>query len=299
MATRAVRTLLVLTASWAAWAVLFFAPIPYVPKSSFFGYITAFFTFFAFPVIALKETKTWRDGGQGQVPPSPIPKRLLGFRRHAPLLDDGRGVTYLITKGAHGPKFSWWYDHGVPADDMMITILAKEHLTRIETELGLPVTFPYLTPAGKEEARKRAEREQPTLEELQETAADGDAPAKFRLWGRTGEAVTDAAQLEVGTYYHLGFDIGRYARSFEGRQWEGTEFQDDEDNNEHGTWHVFDVAESTTQEGARIGSDEIRTSAAEGSPCMRTIPVSQQEADSVHAALRTAHLAWEARRQSR
>lgn len=299
LATRAARTLLVLAVSWATWAILFFTPIPYVSKTSFFGYITAFFAFSAIPAIALKETKKWRDGGQGQVLPSPIPSRLLGFRRHVPLLDDGRGVTYRITKGARGPEFRWRFDHGVPADDLMITIMANEHLTRIETELGLPVTFPHLTPAGKEEARKRAEREQPTLEQLQEAAASGDALAKLRLWGRTGEAVTDADQLKIGTYYHLGFDIGRYVRSFEGRQWEGTQFQDDEDNNEHGTWHVFDVAESTTQEGARIGGDEIRTSAAEGSPSVRTIPVSQEEAASVHKALRTSHLAWEVRRQSR
>ncbi|GAA3079025.1 hypothetical protein [Streptomyces glomeratus] len=299
MAKRAARTLLVLAVSWAAWAVLFFAPIPYVPKTSFFGYITAIFAFFAIPAIALKQTRTWRDGGQGQAHPSPIPPRLLGFSRHVPLLDDGRGVTYRITKGARGPQFSWWFDHGVPADDLMITIKVKEHLTRIETELGLPVTFPYLTPAGKEEARKRAEREQPTLEQLQEAAASGDALAKLRLWGRTGEAVTDADQLKIDTYYHLGFDIGRYVRNFEGRQWEGTQFEDDEDNNEHGTWHVFDVAESTTHEGARIGSDEIRTSAAEGSPSLRTIPASQEEAASVHKAQRAAHLAWEARRQSR
>ncbi|MBB5929337.1 hypothetical protein [Streptomyces echinatus] len=293
------RTTLILISAWTFWGILFFAPIPFLPTTSFLGLITAFFTFFALPAFALKETKEWREGGASRGAKSAIPRHLIGFSRHVDLLKDGRGVTYQVAKGPHGPRFTWRFDPGVPANDLMITVLVQEELGRIENELGLPVTFPHATPEGREAARQRAEASRPSVEQLREAAADGDARALERLWSKTGKPITDAAQLKAGTYYHLGYDIGRYVRSFEGRMWEGTEFDDlNDEENGYGTWHVFATAETTRSEGSRVSTEQIRTSAAGGDPDVRLIPASQDEAVRVFEELHVAYVAWDARRKS-
>lgn len=238
------------------------------------------------------------DAGQSE-PASSIPDRLLGFTRHVPMLDDGRGVTYTITRGSRGrPEFRWSFDDGVPADELMNSILAQEHLASIETELGLPVTFPHATPEGRAAARRKAADHRPTVEALAKAADRGDRLALFQLWGRTGKPVSDPAQLEVGTYYHLGFDLGRYSGCFAGRKWQGTEFEDDEDDNESGTWYEFDVAASTMTAGARLSGDDMHDSAPTDSPAVRVIPATQQEAARMYRERHEAHVAWEARRRS-
>ncbi|WP_395297283.1 hypothetical protein ACF9IK_30495 [Kitasatospora hibisci] len=296
---KAARSLLVLVGAWAAWALLFFAPIPFMPETSGWGVISALIAFFALPAIALKQTAAWREGGPPQTPSSGVPSRLLGFSRHVPLLSDGRGVTYRITKGPHGPRFTWSFDAGVNADDLSITILAKENLARIEAELGLPISFPHTTPEGRAEAKRRSDATRPSVEQLEEAAAGGDQRARFQLWGRVGTPITDESQLKVGTYYHLGFDIGRYIGSFEGCKWLGTEFENDEDDNPPGIWHEFEVAESTMKGGARYQADEIASRAAEEDPLVRVIPAPQDVAERAYQDRHAAHLAWEARRRSR
>ncbi|MFI7178935.1 hypothetical protein [Streptomyces spororaveus] len=296
---KAARSLLVLVGAIAVWAVLFFAPIPFMPETSGFGVISALIAFFALPAFALKQTTAWREGGPAQTPSSGVPSRLLGFSRHVPLLSDGRGVTYRIAKGPHGPRFTWSFDAGVQADDLSITTLVRENRARIEAELGLPISFPNATPEGSAEVRRRSEASRPSVEQLEEAAAGGDQRAMFQLWGRTGTPVTDESQLKVGTYYHLGFDIGRYIGSFEGCKWLGTEFEDAEDGNMPGIWHEFEVAESTMKAGARYQADEIASGAAEGDPLVRLIPASQDAAERAYRDRHAAHLAWEARRRSR
>ncbi|UGQ13617.1 hypothetical protein LO772_08450 [Yinghuangia sp. ASG 101] len=233
-------------------------------------------------------------------PTSEIPDRLLGFTRHVPLLDNGSGVTYTIIRGSRGrPEFRWYFDDGIPADNLMSTILAQEHLANIETELGLPVSFPHATPEGRAAARRKAEDHRRTVEALEEAADRGDRQALFQLWGRTGEPVSDPAQLEVGTYYHLGFDLGLYSGCFEGHKWRGTPSEDDEDDNEFGAWYEFDPAESTVAAGVRLSADDIRGSADTGSPALRSLPASQQEAARMYHERHEAHIAADARHQTR
>ncbi|MGW2891882.1 hypothetical protein ACWDDN_42575 [Streptomyces griseoruber] len=306
---KVIRTLAVVLAAWIFWAVLFFAPIPFLPRTNFWGLVTAAVCFFVMPSAALKATQEWRDHGRVKAPKSKIPAGLLGFERHVPFSDDGVGVTFQIVKGQRGPQFVWFFDTGMTPDNLMVTYWVNEELAKIETELGLPVTFRHATPEGRAELDRRDRERQaeiaakvaaayPTLAELQTAAEEGRDFAVLRAWGRSGTPVTDPEQLVVGRYYYLGYDIGRYSGSFEGRRWKGTEFENDEDDNEEGTWFTFTVAQSTVGGDARYSAAEV-TEISDGVATVYAPAVSQQEAARVFDAWRAAHVESEARRRTK
>jgi hypothetical protein len=302
---KAIRTLAVVLAAWIFWAVLFFAPIPFLPRTNFWGLITAAVCLFVMPSVALKATGEWRDHGRVKASESKIPGELLGFARHVPFSDDGVGVTFRIVKGQWGPKFMWVFDTGMAADNLMVTMWVKEELAKIETELGLPVTFRHATPEGRAELDQRDRERQaevaakvaaeyPTLAELQTAAEAGHDFAVLRAWGRSGTPVTDPEQLVVGQYYYLGYDIGRYSGSFKGQRWKGTEFENEVDDNEEGTYFTFTVAQSTGGGDARYSAGEV-TEISDGNAAVYAPSVSQLEAARVFEAWRAAYLESEER----
>ncbi|MGW5434257.1 hypothetical protein ACWET9_45190 [Streptomyces sp. NPDC004059] len=227
-----------------------------------------------------------------------------------PFSDDGGGVTFRIVNGQRGPQFMWFFDTGMNPDNLMVTMWVKEELAKIELELGLPVTFRHATPEGRAELRERDQERQagiaakvateyPTLAELQTAAEAGRDFAVLRAWGHSRTlVVTDPDQLVVGRYYYLGYDIGRYSGSFEGRRWKGTEFENDEGDNEEGTWFPFTAAQSTGSGDTRYSADEV-TETSDGVATVDAPAVSQQEADRVFEAWRAAHVENKARRRAK
>jgi hypothetical protein len=144
--TKVLRTMLILIAAWGAWLVIFFV----IPGVTLGGLITAAVTFFAFPIMALKESKAWREAPRKAT--SVIPAALLGFERHVPLMDGGAGVTFRIVRRPSGPEFFWTFDDACGGPSLVLMSLAQEALTEIEKELGLPVSFPDSTARGRESA---------------------------------------------------------------------------------------------------------------------------------------------------
>jgi hypothetical protein len=112
--------------------------------------------------------------------------------------------------------------------------------------------------------------------------------------GHSGAPVTDPDQLVVRRYYYLGYDVGRYSGSLEGRRWKGTEFENDEGDNEEGTWFTFTAAQSTGSGDARYGADEVMET-SDGVATVYAAAVSQQEAARVFEAWRAAYVENEAR----
>ncbi|MFF4693619.1 hypothetical protein [Streptomyces sp. NPDC001307] len=93
--------------------------------------------------------------------------------------------------------------------------------------------------------------------------------------------------LVVGRYYYLGYDIGRYSGSFEGRRWKDAEFENDEGDNEEGTWFTFTAAQSTGSGDARYSADEV-TGTSDGVATVYAPAVSQQEAARAQLLARRA-----------
>jgi hypothetical protein len=116
---KAIRTLAVVLAAWIFWATFFFAPIPFLQQTKFWGLITAAVCFFVMPSVALKATQGWRDRDRAKAPKSKIPAELLGFERHVPFRDDGGGGTFGIVNGQRGPQFMWFFDTGMNSDNLM------------------------------------------------------------------------------------------------------------------------------------------------------------------------------------
>jgi hypothetical protein len=290
---KAIRTLAVVLATWIFWAVLFFAPIPFLPRTNFLGLITAAVCFFVMPSGALKATREWRDHGRVKAPQSKIPAALLGFQRHVALGDDGMGLTFRIVKGPGGPRFMWFFDPGIDSDTLMTTIRVKEELAKIETELGLPVTFRHVTAEGREERRQRdrerqaetaarAAAERPTLSQLQTAAEAGEDLAALRAWGHAGSPVTDPEELVVGRYYYLGGDVAKYTGS-----------------NEEGTWFTFSPAQGAGGGTARYRADELKEVCDDGTATIYAPAVPKKEAARVFQAFRAAHVEREARQRTR
>ena len=143
---KALRTLLVLIAVWGAWFVFFFV----IPGVTFGGLISAAVTFFVFPIVALRQSKNWREAPRKAT--SVIPVSLLGFERHVPFTDDGAGATFHIIRSPSGPAFHWTFDAALGRSSLVLMNLAGEALAEIEEELGLPVSFPHSTALGGESA---------------------------------------------------------------------------------------------------------------------------------------------------
>lgn len=84
----------------------------------------------------------------------------------------------------------------------------------------------------------------------------------------------------------------------EGRRWKGAEFENDEGDNEEGTWFTFTAAQSTGSGDARYSADEV-TGTSDGVATVYAPAVSQREAARVFEAWRAAHVENEACRRAK
>ena len=179
-----------------------------------------------------------------------------------PLSPDGKGAFFkLVQKSDGSTTWMWDYDSGL-VDNINTWMNVHEAITKLEMELGLPLTWPDLHP----DAKKKSASEQPTREAEQalkdkEIAKNPDWSSRYdraalvRVWAAGGSEVPPS-ELIVGEYYYVGFDIGIYKRKFDGFQWDGyPEFADDP--GEFATWYVFENAEGEGNgEGVRVNPSD-------------------------------------------
>lgn len=184
------------------------------------------------------------------------------FRRHMPLAPDGKGAFFKLVKKSDGSTtWMWDYDSGL-VDNINTWMSVHEAITKLEMELGLPLTWPDLHP----DAKKKSAAEQPIREAEQalkdkEIAKNPDWSSRYdraalvRVWAAGGSEVPPS-ELIIGEYYYVGFDIGIYKRKFDGFQWDGyPEF--DDDPGEFATWYVFENAEGEVSgEGVRVNPSD-------------------------------------------
>ena len=192
------------------------------------------------------------------------------FRRHMPIAHDGKGAFFkLLQKSDGSTTWTWDYDSGL-IDNLYTMIGVQEAVTKLEIELGLPLTWPTLHPDAKKNfAAEQSIRESEQALRDEQIAENPDWDSSYdraalvRVWASRGSVVSPN-ELVVGKYYHVGFDIGIYKRKFKGHQWDGyPEFADDP--GEIDTWYVFENAEEVAgSEGVRVNAEDwyIKTLAA-------------------------------------
>jgi len=188
-------------------------------------------------------------------------KERVVFHRHVAMDKDGRGASFSLLSDSHGnTKWTWRYDSGL-ADNLHTYMKTQEALTALEIELGMPLTFPFLHPDAKKESQeqlKQSEEAESRSRKLRDKEI-ANAPdlskkahrdALLRVWAEKGGDVSPD-ELVLGNFYYMGYDMGKYVRTFQGHQWDGfPEFADDP--GEFDTWYVFENSDSAeVNDGSR------------------------------------------------
>jgi hypothetical protein len=206
-----------------------------------------------------------------------------------PLAPDGKGAFFKLIRRIDGSTtWTWDYDSGL-IDNLSTFMNVHEAITKLEMELGLPLTWPDLHPDAKRKfAEAEPEREAEQAQRDKEIAKNPDWESRYdraalvRVWAANGTEVSPE-ELIVGEYYHVGFDIGIYRRKFQGHQWDGyPEFSDDP--GDFDTWFVFENAEG---EG---NGDGVRIQASDWG--VKTLAATDEEVKRMFQILRANHKPW-------
>lgn len=211
------------------------------------------------------------------------------FRRHMSLSSDGKGALFsLVRKSDGSTNWLWEYDSGL-ANNLNTFMSVHEAITKLEMELGMPLTWPDLHPNAKKkfaEAQPAREAEQAQIDKEIAKNPDWDSSygraALIRVWASKGKEVKPS-ELVVGNYYHVGFDIGIYKRKFDGNQWDGyPEFADDP--GEFDTWYVFENADG------EVGGEGVRVCSSDWG--IKTLAATEVEIDKMFKILRANYKPW-------
>jgi hypothetical protein len=183
--------------------------------------------------------------------------------------------------------------------------LVQAAITAIETELGVPLTWPPREDI-RTEAGKQADR-QANIDRLRKEGEQGDIRSEIGYWGWVGEPVTDPRELVEGLIYHLGFDLAIYRGLLHGPKWDGLPATDDiarPEELEDRDWYMFEGADILVGEQPR---PSIRFAPERFTPeplkeggtyvHVRTIPASQSEAMAAFEWERADHLRWDRERK--